>query len=338
MQACTKHGVSREAPLVSVIIPTHNRWPMVLEAVDSALGQEGGELEVIVVDDGSTDGTADQLEAARPGVTVVRETNRERGASRNTGLQHAGGAYVVFLDADDVLDPWYLRQFLEQWNSSEGSERIYVSDWQSWSPETGELRRVRIPATASDDLFKKVLRGTLWCVQSAVIPRKTAINVGGFPRGERSCRQRGLALVRLLATGAAVRFMPKPASRVREHLHRSTNNAPVFIASRQAGLRILLGTELSGRTLDEAERSIAIAGTYRFCAAHSYLVGDMAEARRYLRAMRQEVGLRVAALGWPACGCRLGWVRAYRRASDSYATGCAERLPGIHRKTKLSSG
>jgi glycosyltransferase involved in cell wall biosynthesis len=89
-----------------VVIPVFNGAGCVGEAVASALAQDHRPLQVIVVDDGSTDGTAAVVEAlAAPEVELVRQPNRGHGAAKNTGVARAGGGYVAFLDADDVWLP-----------------------------------------------------------------------------------------------------------------------------------------------------------------------------------------------------------------------------------------
>lgn len=311
---------SGSAPLVSIIIPTHNRWPLVLEAVDSALAQEVEGVEVVVVDDGSTDGTADLLEVARPGISVLRQTNRERGAARNAGMRHARGRYVTFLDADDVLEPWYVAQFVERWASAGGRESIYVSPATTWYPEMVRAQRKatttgRVPPSLSttDALLRRALRGTIWGVMCAVVPRETALSVGGFPEAREAAGSEDWVFhIRMLASGLSVEFLPCPAARIREHPLRSTNDAQARIAGRQAALRELLETELPGRPLSAAERRLAIAGTHRFCAAQSYRLGDMPQARSYLVEVRHQVGLRVAA---PWCG-RL-WIQTWLGARGS---------------------
>jgi glycosyltransferase involved in cell wall biosynthesis len=93
--------------LVSVIIPTYNRLPLLGEALESALAQTHPNLEIIVVDDGSTDGTnayVQGLESDR--IRYVFQENRGHpGAARNVGLRMARGEYVAFLDSDDVWLP-----------------------------------------------------------------------------------------------------------------------------------------------------------------------------------------------------------------------------------------
>jgi glycosyltransferase involved in cell wall biosynthesis len=91
---------------VSVVITTYNRSNLVGRAIASALHQECGELEVLVVDDASTDRTEDLVKTSFPGVRYVRqETNRGLCAARNRGIREASKAWVLFLDDDDTLKP-----------------------------------------------------------------------------------------------------------------------------------------------------------------------------------------------------------------------------------------
>lgn len=92
-------------PTVSVIIPTYNRAHSVGAALDSVLAQEPPADEVIVVDDGSTDGTTEVLAAYGDRITVVRQDNAGAAAARNAGVRRARGDWVAFLDSDDLWRP-----------------------------------------------------------------------------------------------------------------------------------------------------------------------------------------------------------------------------------------
>lgn len=108
-------------PEVSVVIPTRNRWPMLsTHALPSALAQEDVELEIVVVDDASDDGTADRVEAVGdPRIRVVRnEVNRRLPASRNVGAARARGVWLAFLDDDDLWAPRKLRAQLDVANAT----------------------------------------------------------------------------------------------------------------------------------------------------------------------------------------------------------------------------
>jgi glycosyltransferase involved in cell wall biosynthesis len=104
--------VQPKAPdLVSVVIPTYNRAGLVGTAIQSALAQSHSPVEVLVVDDGSTDDTIAAL-SRFSGVHVFRQENRGQGAARQLGLEHASGAYIASLDSDDQWKPEFLEESL----------------------------------------------------------------------------------------------------------------------------------------------------------------------------------------------------------------------------------
>lgn len=90
---------------VSVVIPTYNSGPLVVEAVESVLAQTVPPHEVVVVDDGSTDDTPDRLARFGARIRYVRQANARVAAARNTGLRVSSGDAVAFLDADDAWHP-----------------------------------------------------------------------------------------------------------------------------------------------------------------------------------------------------------------------------------------
>jgi len=105
--------VATMKPTVTVVIPTYNRRPLLSAAIDSALAQAGVAVDVVVVDDGSTDGTVDWLQQAYAGqqVQVLRNTGGKGPAGgRNTGLRTARGELVALLDSDDRFLPGHLAQ------------------------------------------------------------------------------------------------------------------------------------------------------------------------------------------------------------------------------------
>lgn len=97
--------MSSKTPLVSAIIPTYNRANIVCEAVDSVLQQTYSNIELIVVDDGSTDATLDRLARYGDRIRVVSQSNAGASAARNRGIAIANGELIAFLDSDDLWLP-----------------------------------------------------------------------------------------------------------------------------------------------------------------------------------------------------------------------------------------
>ena len=91
--------------LVSVVIPSFNNGAYVGQAVESVLSQGYEDLEIIVVDDGSTDNTREVLTAYQDSVSYIYQDNSGAPVARNTGISAAKGEYIAFLDSDDTWEP-----------------------------------------------------------------------------------------------------------------------------------------------------------------------------------------------------------------------------------------
>ncbi|MFL5885664.1 MAG: glycosyltransferase family 2 protein [Thermoleophilaceae bacterium] len=144
---------------VSVVIPTHNRWPQMRRTLDGALGQTGVEHEVIVVDDCSSDGTSEGLAGIENDrLRFLRhEQNRGVAAARNTGIEAARHEWLAFLDDDDLWAPSKLRTQLDAAAATGAvmaySSALVVNDRHEViglreAPAPGELMERLIPGNA----------------------------------------------------------------------------------------------------------------------------------------------------------------------------------------------
>src|SRR5260221_3075253 len=97
-------------PLITIVVPCHNAVRSIGAAIRSALEQDWPEKEIIVVDDGSSDRSVEQVRAFGPRVQLLAGAHRGGNAARNTALHAARGEWVQFLDADDYLEPQKLTQ------------------------------------------------------------------------------------------------------------------------------------------------------------------------------------------------------------------------------------
>jgi glycosyltransferase involved in cell wall biosynthesis len=100
-------------PLFSTVIPVFNRAQLIRATLDSVLAQELPDQEVIVVDDGSTDGTLEALASYGDRIRVFRQKNSGPAVARNLGIRHARGEYIATLDSDDLWFPWTLAIYAE---------------------------------------------------------------------------------------------------------------------------------------------------------------------------------------------------------------------------------
>lgn len=121
-------------PLASVIIPVHNGEHFINDALRSLVGQTYPNLEIIVVDDGSTDRTFDLAAAYAPRVRCIRHASRSGSASapRNTGVRESRGEYIAFLDADDILLPDRIKKRVE-FLSAHPEVGVVFGDYRNFS-------------------------------------------------------------------------------------------------------------------------------------------------------------------------------------------------------------
>lgn len=116
-------------PLVSVIISAYNAERYVAQTIDAVLAQTWSNLEIIVVNDGSTDNTRTVLNAYADKVIIVDQENKGQDAALNTGYRHSKGAFVKFMDSDDLINPEMIEL---QVKTLEGSNDDYVA-YGEWS-------------------------------------------------------------------------------------------------------------------------------------------------------------------------------------------------------------
>ena len=116
----------KETPLVSVIIPVYNYDRYLGEAIESVLAQTYKHLEVIVVDDGSTDRSGELAKSfADRGVRYLRQVNAGIGPARNKGVESAAGGFIAFLDADDRWPLHKVERQLDAFESDETLEMVF---------------------------------------------------------------------------------------------------------------------------------------------------------------------------------------------------------------------
>jgi glycosyltransferase involved in cell wall biosynthesis len=164
--------MERSLPLVSVIIPVFNCLDYLKEAIESVLSQTCLSFEVIVVDDGSTDGSGEVARSFGHRIRYFQQVNSGASAARNFGVRQAAGAYIAFLDADDIWTPDKLSMQM---------------DWLTEHPETGyvtaKVRHFLEPGFAVPQGFREQLltSGSNAPLLSTLVVRRPVFEaVGGF--------------------------------------------------------------------------------------------------------------------------------------------------------------
>jgi len=166
------------SPFVSVIIPTYNRWPMLREAVDSVLAQTYKDFELIVVDDGSTDETAEWLGQLGAPIRVISQGRRGVAAARNLGVSAAQGRYLAFLDSDDL---WLPEKLAVQTAFMEGRPEVGICQTEEiWVRRGARVNPKAKHRKPTGDIFRRSLETCLVSPSAVMITRALFHQVGGF--------------------------------------------------------------------------------------------------------------------------------------------------------------
>jgi len=177
---------------VSIVIPTHNRWPMLGEAVDSVLAQTASDHELIVVDDGSTDETARRLQDYGQRLTVLAQNRRGVAAARNLGVSRSAGRYLAFLDSDDLWHPQKLQRQLDFMQQNPDVEICQTEEiWIRNGVRVNPRRRHR---KFSGDIFRHSLELCLVSPSAVMMRRELLDRVGGFDESFPVCEDYDLWL------------------------------------------------------------------------------------------------------------------------------------------------
>lgn len=179
-------------PLVTILIPVYNRAAMAVEAVESCLAQDWRPLEILIIDDGSTDDLAGALAPFGNAVRMVRQANGGVSSARNAGIRLAKGDFIHFLDSDNLLAPAAVARKLDGFARFPDAELCY-----SLAKLEGE-RQLHVPQILPPDgsahcpttsLLDRHARYPFY-VSCVMLPRCTLLAVGGFEedlrRGEDS--------------------------------------------------------------------------------------------------------------------------------------------------------
>lgn len=170
---------------VTVIVPVYNGERFVLGAIRSALRQTYPDLEVLVVNDGSTDGTAARLaQVADPRVTILQQPNQGLSAARNCGLARASGEYVAFLDADDRWFADKLAIDVRTLRASAPKPAAVVYGWYYAVDDAGRFLHRSRPFGYTGNVFDTMLAGGDFILPSAsFFHRAVFAEIGGFDVG-----------------------------------------------------------------------------------------------------------------------------------------------------------
>lgn len=217
--------MSKLNTMISIVIPLYNKRSHIVKTVDSVLDQTMKNYEIIIVDDGSTDGSDNVVEIERGEyVRLIRQKNAGVSAARNAGIRAAASEYVAFLDADDSWEPHFLEEIVHMINSFPSAEfyvtayQFKMGDNQYLDPKVGWQKPLDRPAIL-DNFFSVGSKGDLPFSMSGFCAKKsTIIRLGCFPSGETMGEDQDLF------ARAAIKSQIAYSPRVLSFYHRDAEN------------------------------------------------------------------------------------------------------------------
>jgi glycosyltransferase involved in cell wall biosynthesis len=272
-------------PRVSAIIAAHNAGAFIGQAVSSALASRGVRLEVIVVDDESTDDTWEILEGFGEKVRRVRQLRGGPYKARNLGASLAHGEWLAFLDADD---DWAPDKLVKQLALAEGQVGLIYTDRLNF----GDLGRIKVRQSDSvtlheGDVFEPLLLGNFITLSSVMLRKDWFDRLGGFSEARQGVQDWDLWL-RYAAHGGTVALCREPLTRYRLHESQMSNAVEARAREREAVIRRALKSPRGRRVLRAVARR-ALSNSWEIAAWQSEIAQRWGALRWYLR----------SALYWP---------------------------------------
>lgn len=298
-------------PLVSIAIPTFNSAQWLAVAIESALGQTWPQKEVLVLDDGSTDGTATVLAGFGDRIRWERTENRGVNHARNRLLQMARGEWMQYLDADDFLRPEKIATQIREAGALDECDVIYSPIIEeTWR----EGRVTSAEATFVDPKLDLYAQWFLWQLPQTggcLWRRSLQLGLGGWDETETVCDEHEF-YQRAMRRGARFAFAPTPGAvyRIWSEMSRCRRDERVPVASRTRLIESLCAWMKEQGIWRESHRRAA--GRTCMEMARTLAKHDLAEAVSYHAARRTQGLIHLAGPAAPwayRMSCRIAGFR-----------------------------
>ena len=271
--------MSVNKPTVSVVIPAYNSESVIGRAISSVLKQNGVELEIIVIDDGSTDNTRREVARFKDRSRYFFQSNSGPAAARNRGLAESRGEFIAFLDSDDEWLPEYLEKTIPLLLRDENVGLAY-----SWAIQRNEYGpdKIRNWQSPSRNSWHTILwPDPLQCTPATICRRSVLEKAGNFDTSLKT--REDLDLWIRIGEIAGITVIPEPLVVV--HQSRNSYSSRHDIEQMKTDYFRIITKALKRRPeLYAKKQRIIMAEAFRYWGQHALYFGYNREARRDLRA------------------------------------------------------
>lgn len=295
-------------PLVSIIVPSYNAEKFLDQSIPSAQKQTHSNVEIVIIDDASTDNTfqiAQRYAREDARVVVLRhEKNAGLAATRNTGIAGSRGEWVAFLDADDLFFPRKIELQLALWRGDQRANLLYTN-YQVWDGQNDiGLRYKKTSRMPEGDVSQRLWYENQFCPSTVMLRRETLQKVGGFNPALLAVEDWDLWL-RIAEGGLWARGVWEPQLRYRVWAGNMSKNSDKMTRYLIATLESALARPQPPERQAHYRRSLKHAKASREFSLARKFVGDdsQALAAAALRAWR----LRPSKIKWLFWALALSW-------------------------------
>ncbi len=314
-------------PLVSVVIPAYNAGAFIDQSVGSALAQSAGDLEVIVVNDGSTDDTADHFRTWNdPRLRVITQANLGLASALNAGIQASRGTYIAFLDADDLWLPSKLERHIQV--HQERPDIDVTFSWVDAIDICGKPLSIPCPRWRGAVSMPQLLADYMIRTMSAVVIRREAAErAGGLDSSLVRCVDLEFFLRAALLRPNNIRAIPEVLTLYRRHDTQRTRDWRRML---QGWNQVLASIRRRAPEATAQVERLASGNMLRYCASLAYESGQFCES---VELVKQAFALSPAAFlrdtrNWKMSAAAIAGVTLPRRALFAI-----ERWAGFVRST-----
>jgi glycosyltransferase involved in cell wall biosynthesis len=235
-------------PLVSVIVPTYNFAEYIAETIEAILAQTFGDLELVIIDDCSHDGTQTIITdyASRDSriIPIFKERNEGPASARNTGMKNSRGEFIAFCDADDVWEKNKLELQLDVFATYEDYDVVYSDAFiiNSKGEKTGKRFSEKYPTgkKLTGNLFDELCLTNMINTQTVIMKKKCVHSAGYFPEEVRGLED-WVYWVKV-AEKHKFFYINQPLARYRVHEKSINRNIKTFTENRIKAIHIILKT------------------------------------------------------------------------------------------------
>ena len=303
---------------VSIIIPTYNYGNYISVAIDSLLSQTYTNYEVMVIDDGSTDDTVNIVKSYNDNrIVYIYQQNQGANTARNRGLEESQGDYLIFLDADDLLDPRHIEAYLNTAISYPGAN-IYgpwVKGWFKNNKFHVLFEKGRCPG---EDLLEYWLDN--WWIQTGCIlwPRQNLFKIGGWDESLHAAQDGDLAMRALVEDIPFVFCEEAPIAYVRDHKDNISISSTKSLRTYCSRYRVLNKIE------DLLKKKNRFSKKYKLNLAKKHLYFSIESSPKYPEFSKK-------------CFRKFKQLNGFSTASVSFVTLCFFYLLGLDRKIRFEN-